>query len=86
MDLVKFVMCALVSMVHMTFYILTKGYIVFGNQGTHDKLNQIELICSQKNVQAYHNILYTLKWCIIELSVDVKQNHKGPESPPPSWM
>ena len=36
-DLVKFVMCTLVSMVHMTFYILTYGYIVPGNQGTHDK-------------------------------------------------
>ena len=27
-DLVKFVMCSLVSRVHMTFYILTKGYTV----------------------------------------------------------
>ena len=40
-DLVKFVICTLVSRVHMMFYILTKGYTVFGNQGTHDKLNQI---------------------------------------------
>ena len=40
-DLVKFVMCALVSRVHKTFYILRKGFTVPGNQGTHDKLNQI---------------------------------------------
>ena len=31
----------LVSMVQMTFYVLTKGYTVHGNQGTHGKLNQI---------------------------------------------
>ena len=29
---------------HMTFYILIKGYRVPGNQGTHDKLDQILLI------------------------------------------
>ena len=40
-DLVIFVMCTLVSRVHMTFHILTKGYIAPGNQGTYDKLNQI---------------------------------------------
>ena len=40
-DLINFVMCTLVSRVHMTFYILKKGYIVPGNQGTFDKLNQI---------------------------------------------
>ena len=40
-DLVKFVMCALVSRVHMMFYTLRKGYTVPGNQGIHDKLNQI---------------------------------------------
>ena len=34
LDLVKFV----------TFYILTKGYTVPGNQGTHDKLNQIPFL------------------------------------------
>ena len=38
-DLVKFVMCTLDSWVHMTFYILRKGYTVPGNQGTHDKLD-----------------------------------------------
>ena len=42
MDLVKFVICTLASRVHMTFYILTKGHIVPGNQGTHDKLSQIQ--------------------------------------------
>ena len=31
----------LVFRVHMTYHILTKGYTVSGNQGTHDKLNQI---------------------------------------------
>ena len=35
-------MCTLVSRVQMTFYILTKGHTVPGNQGTHDKLNQIQ--------------------------------------------
>ena len=32
-DLVKFVMCALVSRVHMMFYTLRKGYTVPGKQG-----------------------------------------------------
>ena len=40
-DLVKFAMCAQVSRVHITFYILIKGHTVPENQGTHDKLNQI---------------------------------------------
>ena len=44
LDLVKLGMCTLVSKVHMTFYILTKGYTVYGNQGTHDKLNQIQYL------------------------------------------
>ena len=39
LDLVKIVMCTLVSRVHMTFYMLIKGYTVPGFQGTHDKLN-----------------------------------------------
>ena len=30
----------------MTFYTLTKGYIVPGNQGTHEKLNQMQLFLS----------------------------------------
>ena len=34
-------MYTLVSRVHMTFYVLTKGYTVPENQGTYDKLNQI---------------------------------------------
>ena len=36
------VMYTLVSRVQMTFYTQTKGYRVPGNQGTHDKLNQIQ--------------------------------------------
>ena len=44
LDLVKFVICTLASRVHMTFYILTKRYTVPGNQGIHDKLNQIPII------------------------------------------
>ena len=36
-------MYTLVSRVHMTFYVSAKGYTVSGNQGTHDKLNQIRL-------------------------------------------
>ena len=43
-DLVKFDMGTLVSRVHLTFYILTKGYMVSGNLGTHDKLNQIRFV------------------------------------------
>ena len=42
LDLVKFVMCTLVSRVHLTFYMITKGHTVPGNHGTHDKLNQIQ--------------------------------------------
>ena len=46
LDLVQFVMCTLVFRVHMTFYILTKGYMVPENQGIyiHDKPNQIPII------------------------------------------
>ena len=58
LDLVKFVMCTLESRLHLTFYVLTKGYTVpafqgtndvlhaykrAGNQSTHDKINQIRL-------------------------------------------
>ena len=42
LDLLKFVMCTLVSRVHITFYILKKEYTVPGNQVKHDKLNQIQ--------------------------------------------
>ena len=45
-DLVKLVMCTLVSRVHMTFCILTKGHTVPKNRGTHDKLNQIQIFYS----------------------------------------
>ena len=41
-DLVKFVMCTLVSSVHMSFHKLTKGYLVPGNQGTYDKFNPFQ--------------------------------------------
>ena len=44
LDLVKFVMCTLVSRVYITFYILSKGYTVPENQCTHNKLNQIQVI------------------------------------------
>ena len=40
-DLAKFVMRTLVYGVHMKFYMPKKGYTVPGNQGIHDKLNQI---------------------------------------------
>ena len=33
---------ALETRAHMPFYILTKGYTIPGNRGTHDKLNQIQ--------------------------------------------
>ena len=44
LDLVNFFICTLVFMVHIVFYILTKGYIAPGNRGSHDKLNQILFI------------------------------------------
>ena len=52
-DLVKFVMCNLVSRVsvHMAFYIHTKGYTVPGNQGTHDKLDKIQKLYSEKELK-----------------------------------
>ena len=43
-NLVKFFMCTPVSRVQMTFYVQTKRYTVPGNQGTQDKLNQIQRI------------------------------------------
>ena len=46
-DLVKFVMCTLVSRVQMTFYILTKVCTVPGNQGKHYKLNEISMMASE---------------------------------------
>ena len=47
--IIKFVMCILMSRVHMTFYIPTKGYTVPGNQVTHDKLNQIPNMNENRN-------------------------------------
>ena len=40
-DLVKFVKCTLISRVHMTFYMLSKGYTVPRILGTRDKLSLI---------------------------------------------
>ena len=34
----------------MTVYILTKGYTVPGNQGTHDKLNQVQKFYQKVNL------------------------------------
>ena len=66
-------------MVHMTFYILIKGYTVPGTQGTHGNLNQIRqnyggsqilgmvVIC--QNVTVHFNpkqILYNLEQLIIK--------------------
>ena len=39
-------MCTLVSRVQITFYILTKGYTVPGNQGTNDILHTYKRIHS----------------------------------------
>ena len=44
LDLVRYVICTLVSRIHMPFHILTEGYTFPGNQGTHDKLNQIPFL------------------------------------------
>ena len=49
-DLVKFVMCNLVSRAHFTYYILRKGYTVPGNQGTNDKLNQIRILYGMADI------------------------------------
>ena len=70
LDLVKFVLCILVSRVHMPFYILTKGYTVPGNQGTHDKLNQI-----QKLLEIIFGIML-----IIHGSLRIKCKNLGPVS------
>ena len=37
-----FVMCTLVSRVHITLTFLKKGYLVLKKPGTHDKFNQIQ--------------------------------------------
>ena len=42
-DLVKFVMCTLISRVRMTFCMPKKGYTIPGNQVTHEKLFQIHI-------------------------------------------
>ena len=48
----------------MTFYMLTKGYTVPGNQGTNDKLNQI--LCQQKITWSHFRTL------LLELAVAVR--------------
>ena len=48
LDLVKFVMCTLVSRADMTFYILIKMHTVPEHKGTHDKLNQIKIFCTNE--------------------------------------
>ena len=42
-DLLKFVMCTLVSRDSVPFFKYIKRHVYSGNQGTHDKLNQIQL-------------------------------------------
>ena len=53
LDLVKFFMYTLETRVHMTFYLLTKVYIVSGNQGTHDKLNQIHFLSLRPDMRPF---------------------------------
>ena len=47
----------------MTFYTLTKGQTVPGNQGTHDKLNQVPnfdyLLQGQNSINHFGKILYS---------------------------
>ena len=51
---VKFEVYILVSRVHMMFYILTRGDTVPGNQGTHEKPNQIRYI-KFRSINAWDN-------------------------------
>ena len=60
-DLVKFVVCTLVSRVQMTFSILTKTWTVPGNQGTHDKLNLIQNLCHLDHNKKDHFYVPTAK-------------------------
>ena len=59
-NLVKFVMCTLVSRKHMTFYVLTKVCTVPGNQGTHVKPNQVRKFIVFKAGTSFRWILLTL--------------------------
>ena len=43
-ELLKFVMCTLVSRVHMTFYVLIKGYTVPENQDTRKNLTRSNIL------------------------------------------
>ena len=54
-------MCALVSRVHMMFYILKNGYTVSGNQGVHDKPDPKFLVKQNDNFKlpiSYESGLY----------------------------
>ena len=70
-DPVKFVMCSLVSRVHMTLYILTKGYTVPGNQDTLDKLNRIYNFLGQPHIMSDQYLKISDSWMafVVERSV-----------------
>ena len=55
-ELVQFAMCTLVWRIHITFYIPTQGCTVPGNQGTHDKLNQIRCL---ERFESYVNLIFS---------------------------
>ena len=48
LDLVKFAMCALVSRDCVPFCKYIKRHVFSGNQGTHDKPNQIRKVASMQ--------------------------------------
>ena len=54
LDLVKFVMCNLVSRDCIPFCKYTKRHVYPRHQGTHDKLNQIQdfLLCAYLNAKS----------------------------------
>ena len=55
LDLVKFVMCTLVSRDRVPFLKYIKRHVCPGTQGTHDKLNQI-----QGTIQPIKSMIYSL--------------------------
>ena len=65
MDLVKFVMYTLVSRAHMPFFIPRKGHTVTGNQGTHDKLNQIHLNLVKHEIDELTLVVMQLSFAVI---------------------
>ena len=60
-DLVKFVMCIMVSKVHMIFYILTKGYIVLG-KAHMPNLGRSEIFVANDSNDLKNNILAYLNY------------------------